>query len=466
MPPSNADAEFDGLVGVIETLQERIKSDAVIGRNETRTRDALITPLLKALGWETPVLVPEYQTRHGIADYALLESSEAVGRPIALVEAKRMNDDLNEEHRNQVFDYARDRESVEYVGLTNGDIWKFYQLIEQGQRQPILEVSLRDEPAHTCAEQLGRLRRGKQGFTGPGGSLPLRVAPRSASAGVRVSDQESTGEPNRLFVGNIPFRMTQEELHALFSQAGVVVSVDIPPDRETGRSRGFGFVQMEDDTSKEQAVRMLNGYSVSGRALTVEDARRGDQPSHSSHSSAQDTGSEQPDSAGTTDKAEAAGPALETSQRAMKPEVMSPLPSWLNAAYLWLAAGFVVAGAVGWLAGFWATGPVLEGLWFVGAAAVAVVAAAAIAFVWLFVKPPVKQIWRSRSTLSGKTQVWLCFTIYFGAVFGMVAGSVMAQPLSDLLAVTGTVLVAFAVITAMFAVLGGAGFVAWKALKR
>lgn len=80
-------------------------------------------------------------------------------------------------------------------------------------------------------------------------------------------------DSNRLFVGNIPFRMTQDELHDLFSQAGAVVSVHIPTDRETGRPRGFGFVQMEDDTSKDQAVQMFNGYSVSGRALVVNEAR-------------------------------------------------------------------------------------------------------------------------------------------------------------------------------------------------
>ncbi len=80
-------------------------------------------------------------------------------------------------------------------------------------------------------------------------------------------------DSNRLFVGNIPFRMTQDELHDLFSQAGAVASVHIPTDRETGRPRGFGFVQMEDDTAKDQAVQMFNGYSVSGRALVVNEAR-------------------------------------------------------------------------------------------------------------------------------------------------------------------------------------------------
>ena len=159
MPPSNAGADFDGLVGVIKALQERIRADDIIGRNETRTRDALINPLLKALGWETTVVVPEYQTRHGIADYALLQSPTAVGRPIALVEAKRMNDDLNDEHRNQVFDYARDRKSVEYVGLTNGDRWEFYEVFDRAPANRILQVSIRRQSAAHCAAELQPLKR-------------------------------------------------------------------------------------------------------------------------------------------------------------------------------------------------------------------------------------------------------------------------------------------------------------------
>jgi len=78
---------------------------------------------------------------------------------------------------------------------------------------------------------------------------------------------------NRLFVGNLPFRMTRDELYDLFAQAGAVTSVHIPTDRETGRPRGFGFVEMEDEGSLEQAIQMFNGYSVSGRALVVNQAR-------------------------------------------------------------------------------------------------------------------------------------------------------------------------------------------------
>lgn len=78
---------------------------------------------------------------------------------------------------------------------------------------------------------------------------------------------------NRLFVGNLPFRMSREELEDLFGQAGSVISVHIPTDRETGRPRGFGFVQMQDAEEIERAVNMFNGYSVDGRALVVNQAR-------------------------------------------------------------------------------------------------------------------------------------------------------------------------------------------------
>jgi cold-inducible RNA-binding protein len=77
----------------------------------------------------------------------------------------------------------------------------------------------------------------------------------------------------RLFVGNMPFRMSREELTDLFAQAGSVASVHIPTDRETGRPRGFGFVEMETGDAMDQAISMFNGYSVEGRALVVNQAR-------------------------------------------------------------------------------------------------------------------------------------------------------------------------------------------------
>lgn len=112
--------------------------------------------------------------------------------------------------------------------------------------------------------------QGARAFDGLGreGQYSIRFAAGSSEVSKTVAE-----DVNRLFVGNIPFRMTQDELYDLFAQAGGVASVHIPTDRETGRPRGFGFVQMDDDVGKDQAVQMFNGYSVSGRALVVNEAR-------------------------------------------------------------------------------------------------------------------------------------------------------------------------------------------------
>ena len=79
--------------------------------------------------------------------------------------------------------------------------------------------------------------------------------------------------PTKLFVGGIPFRTTDEELRQLFSQAGDVVSVYIPMDRETGRPRGFAFVEMSDDDAAEKAISMFDGSDMGGRKIAVNKAR-------------------------------------------------------------------------------------------------------------------------------------------------------------------------------------------------
>lgn len=81
----------------------------------------------------------------------------------------------------------------------------------------------------------------------------------------------------RLHVGNLPYTITDEELRELFSQAGTVVSVDIPKDRATGRSRGFGFADMENSEQAEEAIKKFDGYSLDGRALRVDYAREREQ---------------------------------------------------------------------------------------------------------------------------------------------------------------------------------------------
>lgn len=76
----------------------------------------------------------------------------------------------------------------------------------------------------------------------------------------------------RLYVGNLPFTASEAELRTLFEQHGTVDRVDVITDRETGRPRGFAFVEMADDAGAVAATRGLNGYSVGGRALRVDEA--------------------------------------------------------------------------------------------------------------------------------------------------------------------------------------------------
>ena len=85
----------------------------------------------------------------------------------------------------------------------------------------------------------------------------------------------------KLFVGNLPFSATTADLEALFSQAGTCESAEIVTDRATGRSRGFGFVEMSSPGEAERAVAELNGAELGGRKLNVSEARErtgGDRP--------------------------------------------------------------------------------------------------------------------------------------------------------------------------------------------
>lgn len=76
-----------------------------------------------------------------------------------------------------------------------------------------------------------------------------------------------------LFVGNLPYTMDSDKLGQLFAQAGSVVSAKVISDKYSGRSRGFGFVEMSNDEETKKAIEMLNGKDVEGRALVVNEAR-------------------------------------------------------------------------------------------------------------------------------------------------------------------------------------------------
>ncbi|NWF68039.1 MAG: RNA-binding protein [Chloroflexi bacterium] len=83
----------------------------------------------------------------------------------------------------------------------------------------------------------------------------------------------------KLYVGNLPYSASEEQLREMFGQAGEVSEVTIITDRETGRSKGFGFVEMADEEGAQEAIRRFNGMTMDRRPLTVNEARpREDRP--------------------------------------------------------------------------------------------------------------------------------------------------------------------------------------------
>ncbi len=78
---------------------------------------------------------------------------------------------------------------------------------------------------------------------------------------------------NKLYVGNLSFSIDDSALQAMFAEVGSVSSAKIITDRDTGRSKGFGFVEMSSDQEAKDAIEKMNGKEIQGRALTVNEAR-------------------------------------------------------------------------------------------------------------------------------------------------------------------------------------------------
>jgi RNA recognition motif-containing protein len=77
----------------------------------------------------------------------------------------------------------------------------------------------------------------------------------------------------KIYVGNLPFSMTEDSLHSLFEAEGQVTKTNLIMDRYSGRSRGFGFVEMTNDEEATAAIDKLNNYEADGRKLVVNEAR-------------------------------------------------------------------------------------------------------------------------------------------------------------------------------------------------
>ena len=78
---------------------------------------------------------------------------------------------------------------------------------------------------------------------------------------------------NKLYVGNLPYTVRDEDLQQSFSEFGSVTSAKVMMERETGRSKGFGFVEMGNDAEAQAAISGMNGQSLGGRSITVNEAR-------------------------------------------------------------------------------------------------------------------------------------------------------------------------------------------------
>ena len=95
----------------------------------------------------------------------------------------------------------------------------------------------------------------------------------------------------KLYVGNLSYNTTDNDLRALFEQAGTVTSVDLIKDRDTGMSKGFGFVQMGSQQEAEQAIKLFNGYELDNRQIKVNPARPKEESGSRSYGSSGSSGS-------------------------------------------------------------------------------------------------------------------------------------------------------------------------------
>ncbi|MDA2925037.1 RNA-binding protein [Acidobacteria bacterium AH-259-L09] len=78
---------------------------------------------------------------------------------------------------------------------------------------------------------------------------------------------------NKLYVGGLPYQVTEDQLKEIFSAHGTVESAKVITDRMTGRSKGFGFVEMSSQSEAEEAIQKLNGTDLEGRSITVNEAK-------------------------------------------------------------------------------------------------------------------------------------------------------------------------------------------------
>jgi cold-inducible RNA-binding protein len=90
---------------------------------------------------------------------------------------------------------------------------------------------------------------------------------------IRIAKYQEYDMAKKLYVGNLSYGTTQESVRALFEQVGEVAEVNLITDRDSGRPKGFGFVEMATEEAAQEAIRRFNGFTLDNRPLTVNEAR-------------------------------------------------------------------------------------------------------------------------------------------------------------------------------------------------
>jgi cold-inducible RNA-binding protein len=101
-------------------------------------------------------------------------------------------------------------------------------------------------------------------------SLSLKTSLKIHAASAACEEETKVGK--KLYIGNLGYEVTQQDLEGLFAQAGTCESAAVIIDRATGQSRGFGFVEMSSNAEAEKAIQQFNGHDFKGRALKVNEA--------------------------------------------------------------------------------------------------------------------------------------------------------------------------------------------------
>ena len=186
---------LDDLKETIETLRERIQAHRAYLGKETRTRQVLIDPMLRTLGWdiEDPDSVElEYRIDRKRADYALMVNE----KPIAVIEAKALGKRLHDEATDQVLTYAN-REGIPYMVVTDGDHWQMSAVFKQGRLEDriLMEFQLtRDEPYACALQALGLWRPNLASDKPQEAATPVMIEKPVRAESVPATSKSSRGK--------------------------------------------------------------------------------------------------------------------------------------------------------------------------------------------------------------------------------------------------------------------------------